>query len=401
MHLHLTLTILTVLCFSGQVICQELFHLPEGKETRWVSFENRTGDKGQGGQENQGAKGYAFDLLRAGESVDLVNIEGSGTVRRMWFTFSNRSPEMLRSLRIEMYWEGNEKPAVSAPFGDFFGVGLGRRVPFESALFSDPEGRSFNCIIPMPFREGARITVTNDSDRDIGQLFYDIDLLMEEHADNVLYFHTYWSRMPKTTLGEDFPILPTVMGSGRFLGTNMGIFTDPLYENTWWGEGEVKMYIDGDDALPTIVGTGTEDYVGTAYGQGTFDHQYQGSLVIDNETGAYAFYRYHIPDPVYFYKDIQVTIQQIGGAPIEHVRKLVANGATLEPITIHHGPHFTKLLDRNEAVDINDPNLPKGWTNFYRQDDVSATAYFYLDRPVSNLPPLADLQDRTTGLRTE
>lgn len=377
---------------------QELFQLPEGKQTRWVSFENTSGQKGAGGRENQGAKGHAFDHIKAGESVDLVDLEGSGTVRRIWLTLSNRSPEMLRSLRIEMFWDGSRKPAVSAPLGDFFGVGLGQRLPFESALFSDPEGRSFNCFIPMPFKKSAKITIFNDSDEDLIALFYEVDILLEEHGEGMLYFHTYWSRALETALGEDFEILPAVEGAGRFLGTNIGVLTNERYEDTWWGEGEVKIYLDGDGEFPTLVGTGTEDYIGTAYGQGTYDHLYQGSLIADPETGRFAFYRYHIPDPVYFYENIKVAIQQIGGAPKEKAIQFIEDGTALKPVSIHNGLEFIKLLEREQPTGLNSPDLPKGWTNFYRRDDVSATAYFYLDKPANSLPPIGDLQNRTVRL---
>jgi len=377
---------------------QELYQLPSDKHQRWISFENINGEKGAGGTANEGAKGHAFDFIMPGESVDLVNFEGSGTVRRIWMTLSQRSPEMMRSLRIDMYWDGSDKPAVSAPLGDFFGVGLGQRVPFESALFSDPEGRSFNCNIPMPFRENARITITNDSKDEYTILFYDVDILLEAHDEDMLYFHTYWNRSLDTPLGEDFEILPPVEGAGRFLGTNIGVRTHEKYEDTWWGEGEVKVYLDGDNEFPTLVGTGTEDYIGTAYGQGEFDHMYQGSLISNPEHRMFAFYRYHIPDPVYFYGNIKVTIQEIGGAPHKKVKELVANGAQLIPISVHNGEDFHKLLEAESPLGINDPDIPKGWTNFYRQDDYSATAYFYLNSPNSDLPVLDNVNTRTMQL---
>lgn len=381
---------------------QQLYEMPEGVKTRWISFENPTGAKGAGGMENKGAKGHAYDQVKAGETVTLLDVEGAGIIQRIWMTISDRSPRMLRSLRIDMYWDGAEKPAVSVPLGDFFGIGLGRMVPFESALFTNPEGRSFNCYIPMPFKDGARITITNESDKDLMLLFYDINLLTVDQLDeDVLYFHAYWSRDLRTELGEDFEILPHIEGKGRFLGVNMGILTNPVYEGTWWGEGEVKIYLDGDDKYPTLVGTGTEDYIGTAWGQGTFAHQYQGSLVVDKQQGAYAFYRYHIPDPVYFYEDIKVTIQQIGGAPKKKVIELVDKDAPLIPISSGKPPNFVKLLELPNPPDIHDPDFPEGWTNFYRSDDVSATAYFYLNKPVSNLPPLAPVKLRTKKLRSD
>ena len=136
------------------------------------------------------AKGHPFDRIPAGESIELVNVKGRGVINRIWLTISDRSPEMLRSLKIEMFWDGKSQPAVSVPLGDFFGVGLGKRVAFESAFFSDPEGRSFNCIIPMPFKTGARITVTNESDKQLDAIFYDVNMVQKKHeGKDLLYFH--------------------------------------------------------------------------------------------------------------------------------------------------------------------------------------------------------------------
>ncbi|MCF1192017.1 DUF2961 domain-containing protein [Mangrovimonas sp. AS39] len=396
-HKQSLLVLLVIISGSPTLFSQELYQLPKNKHTKWVSFENISGDKGQGGIENKGAKGHAFDNIKAGTSVNLVNLEGSGTIKRIWLTFSDRSPEMLRSLKIEMFWDGSDKPAVSAPIGDFFGVGLGQRVPFESALFSDPEGRSFNCIIPMPFKTEAKISVTNESQKDLEAIFFDVDVLMEEHQEDVLYFHTYWSRDLHTKLAEDFKVLPKIKGSGRFLGTNIGVYTDPVYEDTWFGEGEVKIYLDGDKEYPSLVGSGTEDYIGTAYGQGPFNHQYQGSPIADAKKGEYAFYRYHIPDPVFFYEDMEVTIQQIGGAPAEKVREMIKNGVPMKPISVSN-KSFHKLLEMLQPVDLTHPDILKGWTNFYRSDDVSATAYFYLNAPFSNLPELVPVDIRTSNL---
>ena len=385
--------------FSGYG--QELYKLPGNVHTGWSSFENRQAEKGQGGKENKGAKGHAFNKIKAGEEITLLNIEGSGVVNRMWMTFSDRSPEMLRSLVIEMFWDHSEKPAVSVPLGDFFGIGLGRRVPFESALFTDPEGRSFNCYIPMPFKTAAKIIIRNESEKDLGALFYDVNFNRRNFESEVAYFHAFWSRNPSTELGRDFEILPKIKGKGRFLGTNIGVKTAPEYKETWFGEGEVKMYIDGDTDYPSLVGSGTEDYIGTAYGQGAFSNLYQGSPIADKQNGTFAFYRFHIPDPVYFYDDIKVTIQQIGGAPKKEVQELIENGAELIPVTIDSGEGFIKLLEKEDYHDLHDPNLPKGWTNFYRSDDVSATAYFYLNKPASNLPSLPPVAQRTANLNND
>ncbi|MDT0678021.1 glycoside hydrolase family 172 protein [Autumnicola musiva] len=373
--------------------------MPEKKvETRWSSFENRGAEKSAGGLENKGAKGHPFNRINAGESINLLDIDGSGTVQRIWLTFSDRSPEMLRSLVINMYWDNEEKPAVSVPIGDFFGVGLGKKVPFESVFFADPEGRAFLCFIPMPFKEGAKIEVVNQSQKDLKALFYDVNLTLEEHPEDLLYFHSYWNRVPQTELGEDFKILPHVEGKGRFLGTNMGVTINKDYKDSWFGEGEVKIFLDGDTDTPTLVGSGTEDYVGTAYGQGAYSQQYHGSPIADKENGEFAFYRYHVPDPVYFYDDIKVTVQQMGGAPQDIVKEFVKNGAKLQPVTIDAEKKLYQLLGEDSNININDVDAPKGWTNFYREDDVSATAYFYLNKPVSDLPSLQPVETRVQGL---
>lgn len=387
--------------FSKSGYCQELYEIPKEVTTGWTSFENPTGAKGEGGKENKGAKGHAFNKIEAGKEIKLFYIKGSGVVNRIWMTFSDRSPEMLRSLVIEMYWDNSKKPAVSVPLGDFFGIGLGRRVPFESTLFTDPEGRSFNCYIPMPFKSAAKIIVRNESEKDLKALFYDVNFVRKEVSEETPYFHTYWSRNTKTGLEKDFRILPQIKGEGRFLGTNIGVITGAEYEDTWFGEGEVKMYIDGDSDHPSLVGSGTEDYIGTAYGQGAFAHMFQGSPIADKENGLFAFYRYHIPDPVYFHNDIKVTIQQMGGAPQSQVVELLNKGADLIPVTIDPNGEFVKLLEKGNFTDLNDPQLPTGWTNFYRSDDVSATAYFYLDKPTNDLPYLQPVEIRTASLQTK
>ena len=376
---------------------QAWYELPGDAETRWSGFENPRAEKGAGGTDNKKAKGHPAEFMAPGETKELMNFSGSGTIQRIWITVSHRTQATLRAIRIEMYWDGAATPAVSAPLGDFFGVGLGRKTPFENALFSDPEGRSFTSYIPMPFRKGARVLLINESKSSI-HLFYDIDFLrLKEQVPGALYFHTYWSRKPVSKLGEDFDILPQVKGKGRYLGMNMGIISDPLYGKSWWGEGEVKIYLDGDRDLPTLNGTGTEDYIGTGWGQGKFAHRYQGCLVADTLTREWAFYRYHIPDPVYFRSECRVTIQLMGGDGLAKVREYKANGAKLIPVTVGIENDLVKLLDKPIALE--NPSFPEGWVNFYRSDDVSATAYFYLDAPGSLLPPIAAVAQRIAGFK--
>jgi hypothetical protein len=405
-------------CFQMVAIilsAQELYKAPAPSTiTKWISPENISGKKGAGSKANQGAKGSAFLTVKAGEQLVMMDVKGSGIIRRMWLSGTiPRSEEQRRMVRIDMYWDGSKKPAVSAPIGDFFGLGLGLSVPYKNALFSNPEGRSFNFTIPMPYRTGARIVITNESSAH-ALVWYDINYTEEKVPDDALYFHAYWNRVMHTALGTDHVILPQVNGKGRFLGTNVGVIGDSAYRNTWFGEGEVKVFLDGDKQLPTLAGTGTEDYIGTGWGQGEYQDQYQGSLVSDSKNDVYAFYRYHVPDPVYFQKDCKVTIQQIGNTSVKNLRDMIARGVQLKPVWVFkqgsnadifnlqgNPPEQILLLDRPEIKGINDPMFDKEafGANFYRSDDVSSVAYFYLNKPFSNLPEMKDKQLQIEGMK--
>ncbi len=407
-----------LLCFlmcATILSAQELYKAPgPSTKTKWISPENPSGNKGAAGTSNKGAKGSAFFTVKAGEQLVMMDVKGSGIIRRMWLSGTiPRSEEQRRMVRIDMYWDGSKKPAVSAPIGDFFGLGLGLSVPYKNALFSNPEGRSFNITIPMPYRTGAKIVITNESSAH-ALVWYDINYTEEKVPDDALYFHAYWNRNPKTTLGVDHVILPEVKGKGRFLGTNIGIIGDSAYRNTWFGEGEVKVYLDGDKQLPTLAGTGTEDYIGTGWGQGEYQDQYQGSLLSDSKNDVYAFYRYHVPDPVYFQQDCKVTIQQLGNSSVKNLRDMIARGVQLKPVWVFKQgsnrdifnlqgspPSQILLLDRPDIKGINDPMFDKDdfGANFYRSDDVSSVAYFYLNKPFSNLPEMKDKQLRIEGMK--
>ena len=380
----------------------ELYRYRAGEQTRWITPENPTGAKGAGARENKGAKGHAFETIAVGATHVVADIRGAGTIDRMWMTIEDRSPEALRGLKLEMYWDGAARPAVSVPLGDFFLHGAGEMVAMDTALLSSPEGRSFVSTIPMPFRSGARITVTNESLKPVNLIFYDVDYraLARQPAD-ALYFHAWWSRERATKLGRDFRILPRIAGRGRFLGASVTVLTNPVYDKTWWGEGEVKIALDGDrEDAPTIVGTGAEDYIGTAWGQGAYINRFQGAPIATwDGDGRWTFYRWHVPDPVWFHRDIAVSLQQIGGARKAIVLGLQKKGAPLVPVTIDPGSrnNFQKLLESGKP--LSDPALPDGHTNYYRSDDVAAVAYFYLDRPGGVLPPIAPAAERMAAIR--
>lgn len=373
-----------VVAASTPALAQSLFEMPEGVETRWASGENPKGEKGRAARANGGRKGAPTVAIKAGESFTLAEAAGtSGTVRRIWMTLPDRSPRMLRSLRLDMYWDGARRPAVSAPLGDFFGLGLGQMVPFQSALFSNPEGRSFNCVVPMPFRTGMKIVMTNESAANLDELFYEVDYTLgDRHPPGALYFHAHYRRENPTRTQQDYELLPRVEGRGRYLGVNVGVIVNrKTYFNTWWGEGEVKVYLDGDREFPTLSGTGAEDYVGTAWGQGSYAHLYQGSPVADEQNMRWCFYRYHIPDPVYFRRDVRVTIQQIGYLAPHSRGDIVTSNRKL----YRAGPGLVEMDTSKDG-------------KFEREDDYSSCAYFYLDRPENDLPPLDAVGKRIEGL---
>ncbi len=385
---------------AQQPHANNLYEFDNNSTTHWSSFENINAEKGKGGMENNGAKGHPSNGIEPGETKVLMHATGAGIVNRIWITINDRSPEMLRSLKLEMFWDGESKPAVSVPFGDFFGVGLGQTAKYHNAFFANPEGRSFLSFIQMPFKKEARIQVTNESGKRLTHLFFDINFQkINKWNDNYLYFHSFWSRDTATTLAEDFKLLPQVTGKGRFLGVNVGINANPVYNDYWWGEGEVKMYLDGDGKFPTLVGTGAEDYIGTGWGQGEFFNDYSGCLAANKDNLGWAFYRYHVPDPVYFKKDIKVTLQQMGGNKKELVSALQNKGVPLIPVAIDDLVKINPLYKKDSLVRLDTPGLPEGFSNFYRSDDVSATAYFYLDKPSDELPPLQPLSIRLYKLK--
>jgi hypothetical protein len=324
---------------------------------------------------------------------------GAGTIRRIWMTVRRREPVHLRALRIDMYWDGAETPAVSAPMCDFFGAVLGQMSPFENELFSNPEGRSFCCFVPMPFRTGARITLTNESEHDELSVFYDVDFTLgDRHGENVRYFHAHWRRERWTEIGRDFEVLPKVTGSGRFLGAHIGCIGHPDNRG-WFGEGEAKVYLDGDAEWPTLAGTGTEDYIGSAWGQGRFVNRYQGCFIGDWDKTVYTFYRYHIPDPIYFQKDCRATLQQLGGNRRDEVAEMMRKGVPVKPASMAlPDGGILGLLDLPPEAELESQAESDTHTNYYRQDDVCAVAFFYLDSPTNGLAPLPPVEERTEGI---
>jgi len=286
-------------------------------DSRAITFENPTGARGAGGQSHGGRKGNPQRTLQPGETVELADITGPGTIRHIWMTFPPAPPEVMRALWFEVFYDGLEQPSISVPCLDFFGLPLGRPVEYSSALASAQEGRGFNAYFPMPFQRELRMAITNSSSRALS-FYYQLDYTLQESLpDDAGYLHVSFRRENPTFLKQDFVITEGLRGPGRFLGCAVGVRTiDPA---GWYGEGEVKMFIDGDRDFPTICGTGLEDYVGSAWGMGAHAAHYAGSpLEVRDPRQRWgmpdylSFYRWHVSDQVVFREDLKVTIQQIG-----------------------------------------------------------------------------------------
>ena len=369
--------------FTAHGIFAQEVYLKQKGQTVWTSFENLSGAKGASAKENKGAKGHAFDRIAAGDSCTLLDMKGAGIINRIWLTVNDRRPEMLRALRIKCYWDNAVNPAVSVPLGDFFCNGGATMSVFENCYFSNPEGRSMNVSIPMPFRTAARVVIVNESDTNLALLFFDINLTrLNEWNPEMMYFHCHWNRENPSVLAKDFTVLPETKGVGRFLGVSFGIFENPIYKGSWWGEGEMKFYLDGDKEFPSLCGTGAEDYIGSAWGLGAYSNRYQGCPIAGKDN-LWSFYRFHVADPILFSENCRVTFQQIGGEDYEKVLGMLKENVPLIPVSVSQSKEekFFKLLETDKPLAMDDPAFPKGWVNFYRQDDVSSTAYFYLDRP--------------------
>lgn len=282
------------------------------RDARAVTFENPIGARGAGGTVAGGRKGAPSKRIEPGERVVLADVEGPGIVRHIWMTFPPAPPETMRAMVLEVFYDGAEEPSISAPCLDLFGLPHGRPTPYASMLTTAQEGRGFNCFIPIPFGDRIRIEFTNHADR-ATMLFYQVDLTLEAAHDS--YLHVSFRRENPTTLKQDFTVSEGLRGPGRFLGCVVGVRT--IDDGIWYGEGEVKIFRDGDADLPTICGTGLEDYVGTAWGMGAHHAPFAGAPLDVRADGAgmpdfVGFYRWHVPDPVCFTDEMRVTIQQIG-----------------------------------------------------------------------------------------
>lgn len=349
-----------------------LGNLPELSHAifRSISAENPHGEKGKGGMSVEGlADGPARELgqgwkvlpcitLEGLEVTDLANIQGPGAIQHVWITVD---PAAWRRLVLRMYWDHEPTPSVETPLGDFFCNGWGVRCNVNSLPIAVNPAGGFNSYWEMPFREHARITIENLSPDPVPGFFYQIDYTLTDVPETMAYFHAQWRRSNPLAYMTDHIILDGVQGKGHYVGTYMAIGVN---NDGWWGEGEVKFFLDGDTNFPTYCGTGTEDYFGGAWcfehprGQyGIYSTAFLGMPQVIQPDGLYrsnmrfGLYRWHIMDPIRFDKDLRATIQDLGWrSPFEGKGRY----------------------------------LP-------RQDDIATTAFWYQAEPHAPFPRLPDV----------
>jgi hypothetical protein len=307
-------------------------------KTRSISPENFTGEKGAGGMSvdgpaanaarglGQGWKVSPYIIVGAGETVTLADIEGSGAIQQIWMTLALGK---WRHTILRAYWDDQEQPSVECPAGDFFACGWEKYAQVSSLAVCVNPGRAFNCYWEMPFRKRARWTLTNLSDEKI-YVYYQVNYTLTEVPDDVAYFHAQFRRTNPLPFKTDYTIVDGIAGRGHFVGTYMAWGVNNA---GWWGEGEIKFFMDGDGEFPTICGTGTEDYFCGAYNfdVGTMERDpktppayvefttpYAGLPQVLRPDGLYrsqqrfGLYRWHIMDPIRFETDLKVTIQALG-----------------------------------------------------------------------------------------
>ena len=299
-------------------------------QTRSISAENFTGEKGKGAMATEGTGAHcARDLgqgwkvspsvaIKAGETFTIADIEGSGAIQQIWMTPTGH----WRFSILRLYWDDQEQPSVECPVGDFFGSGWGKYAQLSSLPVCVNPGSAFNCYWEMPFRKRCRITMTNIATEDM-RLYYQVNYTLTDVPEDVAYFHAQFRRTNPLPYEQPYTILEGVEGRGQFVGTYMAWGVN---SNGWWGEGEIKFFMDGDGEFPTICGTGTEDYFCGSYNfenketrqYQEFTTPYAGLHQVIRPDGLYqsqmrfGLYRWHIMDPVRFQSDLRVTIQALG-----------------------------------------------------------------------------------------
>lgn len=313
-----------------------LFMLSNAK-SRSISPENFKGTKGGGGMATTGTgasaardlgKGWKISpsvVIKAKSVFTLAEIDSAGSIQHIWMTPTGN----WRYSILRFYWDDETTPSVEVPVGDFFGMGWGQYAPLNSAPVTVNPGSAFNCYWPMPFRKKCRITMENIDEKDM-VLYYQVDYVLTNVPQDAAYFHAQFRRINPLPYKQDYVLVDGIKGKGQYVGTYIAWGVN---SNNWWGEGEIKFFMDDDGAYPTICGTGTEDYFCGSYDFDTrkknaagvmetnyteFSTAYAGLHQVIRGDGHYAvqqrfgMYRWHITDPIRFEKNLKVTIQALG-----------------------------------------------------------------------------------------
>ena len=257
-----------------------------------------------------------YIIINPKETITIAEMEGPGAIQHIWMTPTGN----WRFSIIRIYWDDEKEPSVECPVGDFFCMGWGIYAPLSSLAVCINPGSAFNCYWTMPFRKKCKITIENIDEEKAMNLYYQVDYTLTDVPEDAAYFHPQWRRTnPNHT--SDYTIVDNIKGKGHFVGTYLAWGVN---NNGWWGEGEIKFFMDGDKKFPTICGTGTEDYFCGSYnfdrgGQyKEFCTPYAGLHQVIRPDGTYnsqqrfGLYRWHITDPIRFEKDLKVTIQDLG-----------------------------------------------------------------------------------------
>ncbi|NWG13935.1 MAG: DUF2961 domain-containing protein [Acidobacteria bacterium] len=269
-----------------------------------------------------------FWPIKAGATQELFNQRGPGVITHIWFTISAQSPTHLKELVLRAYWDSNSRPSVETPVGDFFGLNLGDYVVYESQYLACSPGRSLNCYFAMPFRQSARMTVTNEGSRDVGAFYSNIDFLtLDSLPAEALYFHAqYRQAVPNAPVrdaegrampnpeGKQNYVYCETHGRGHLMGVTLGVVQN---SEGWMGEGDDMIFVD-DESRPVIIGTGSEDYFlgswnfGGREGARAFSHRQYGAPLIQSPErtgGRYCCYRFHGDNPVTFTRYMKHTLE--------------------------------------------------------------------------------------------
>lgn len=307
-------------------------------ESRSISAENFSGAKGKGGMADpksdtakrnaanawhaagdlgKGWKVNPYIVVRGGETLTIAEIDGPGAIQHIWMTPTGN----WRFSVLRFYWDDEKTPSVEVPVGDFFGMAFNEYAPLNSLAVTVNPGSAFNCYWKMPFRRNCRITIEN-LDHEPMRLYYQVDYTLTQIGNDEAYFHAQFRRS-NPTKGSIHTLVDGIKGKGQYVGTFVAWNVN---NNGWWGEGEIKFYIDGDSDYPTINGTGTEDYFCGSYNfenkktrrYEEYSTAYAGLHQVIRPDGlyvsqqAFGLYRWHIMDPIRFDKDLKVTIQDLG-----------------------------------------------------------------------------------------